>query len=232
MSSSSSPSEPDSESDSIVRYIRGTACSRSFAAHAPNVSVNMKGNSRSRSRSLLLPPFPRQSATTSIEGVHESQSTAPRRESAAPTRSRHSSRASAAAGHCLPLLSAPRTKCVVSSSGSASYPHTQARIVPLLRKPPHGHQHPHMTAKMESPASFASSDRRRCFNHLSVGFIALKSPLDDDFLRAFSWRSATQRLMTALADLDRRRARRLNPAGSSSSDSEPLSGSLSEPGSQ
>jgi hypothetical protein len=103
MSSSSSPSEPDSESDPVVRYMRGTTCSRSFAAHAPNVSVNMKGNSRSRSRSLLLPPFPRQSATISIEGVHESQSTAPRRESAAPTRSRHSSRASAAAGHCTPL---------------------------------------------------------------------------------------------------------------------------------
>ena len=33
MSSSSSPSEPDSESDPVVRYMRGTACSRSFAAH-------------------------------------------------------------------------------------------------------------------------------------------------------------------------------------------------------
>ena len=54
MSSSSSPSEPDSESDPVVRYMRGTTCSRSFAAHAPNVSVNMKGNSRSRSRSLLI----------------------------------------------------------------------------------------------------------------------------------------------------------------------------------
>ena len=80
MSSSSSPSEPDSESDPVVRYMRGTACSRYLAAHAPNVSVNMKGNSRSRSRSLLLPPFPRQSATISIEGVHESQSTASKNE--------------------------------------------------------------------------------------------------------------------------------------------------------
>ena len=41
MSSSSSPSEPDSESDAVVRYMRGTTCSRSFAAHAPGLNLCM-----------------------------------------------------------------------------------------------------------------------------------------------------------------------------------------------
>ena len=54
-------------------------------------------------------------------------------------------------------------------------------------------------------------------------------------LREYERQLAVQVPVLAIAtisEMDRRRARRLNPAGSSSSDSEPLSESLSEPGSQ